>query len=562
MMQIRTPISALLASVLLLTTPPASLPWPMQNSPQANPAPAVGTAGMVSSAHPLATEAGLEILAAGGNAFDAAVAVAAVLNVVEPEMSGMGGYGTILTHHAAKNETLFLNCSGRIPKKLDSDVFRPPTPNWRENRTGAKAVSTPGNLNCWEAMSEKYGKLPWARLFNAAIRAAEEGFPMPGWPPALMQRAYDEFPQTARAAYGRNGKPLSPGEKLVQKDLARSFRMIARDGAKALHGGPLGRAIAEELRARGSFLTLQDLRENRAEWWQPIRIHYRGHEVVTSSPPANSFDMLVRLGMMSRLDVLKLGHNTADYLHWFAEVTKHGFWARLRYASDPEIAPVPVELLLSEKYWQEQIAAIDPQRAKPFVPPGAGAAAHSHTTHFVVADRWGNVVSATQTLGNLFGSRIMAPGTGIWLNNSLAYSTFEPKGNPMDAFPGRHKLSGDCPTLIFRDGKLWAALGTPGGHSIGQTIPQMVMNLIDFRMDIHQAIAAPRVSFAEPDQLAIESAIPAEVRDQLAARGHRVREVPALGLAHGLTIEYGADGKPARFTGAADPRRSGLAQGF
>lgn len=557
---VRSSIALLAISALLANS--ASAP-PIPQSPREASAPAVGAAGMVSSAHPLATEAGLEILASGGNAFDAAVAVAATLNVVEPEMSGMGGYGTILTHHAAKNETLFLNCSGRIPRKVDSDVFRPPTPNWRENRTGAKAVSTPGNLNCWEAMSKKYGKLPWTRLFNAAIRAAEEGFPMPEWPPALFQRAFDEFPAHARAAYGKNGKPLSPGEKLVQKDLARSFRMIARDGAKALHGGPLGRAIADEMRARGSFLTLDDLRENRAEWWQPIRIAYRGYDVVTSSPPANSFDMLVRLGMMSRLDVRKLGHNSANYLHHFAEVTKHGFWVRLRYASDPDVAPVPLALLLSEKYWQEQMAAIDPQRAKPFVPPAPNATApQSHTTHFVVADRWGNVVSATQTLGNVFGSRIMAPGTGIWLNNSLAYSTFEPKGNPMDAFPDRHKLSGDCPTLIFRDGKLWAALGTPGGHTIGQTVPQMVMNLIDFRMDIYQAIAAPRVSFAEPDQLSVESAIPAEVRDELAARGHRVRESPGIGLAHALTIEYGADGKPIRFTGAADPRRSGLAKGL
>ena len=187
-------------------------------------------------------------------------------------------------------------------------------------------------------------------------------------------------------------------------------------------------------------------------------------------------------------------------------------------------------------------------------------ALQSHTTHFVVADKWGNVVSATQTLGNLFGSRLMAPGTGIWLNNSLAYSTFEPKGNPMDAFPGRHKLSGDCPTLIFRDGRVWAALGTPGGHTIGQTVPQIVMNLIDFKMDMTQAIAAPRISFNEPDDLLVENAIPAAVFDALAARGHRTRRAQALGNATGLTIEYDAQGKPARFHGAADPRGAGTAK--
>ena len=196
----------------------------------------------------------------------------------------------------------------------------------------------------------------------------------------------------------------------------------------------------------------------------------------------------------------------------------------------------------------------------PFVPPAFSGG--NHTTHFVVADRWGNVVSATQTLGNPFGSRIMPEGTGIWLNNSLQYSTFEPPGNPMDALPGRRKLSGDCPTIIIKDGRPWAALGTPGGHTIGQTVPQMVMNLIDFRMDIAAAIAAPRVSFVEPDVLAVEEGIPEDVRAALAALGHHVRIVRALGNAHGLTIAYGPGGRPAHFRGAADPRGHGEARGY
>lgn len=517
---------------------------------------------MVSSAHVLATEAGLEVLRAGGNAFDAAVAVAATLNVVEPMMSGMGGYGTIVIYDAKSKRARFLNCSGRIPKSLDSDVFRAPTPNWKENRTGAKAVSTPGNLNCWEAMSKEYGALPWGKLFDAAIRAAEDGYEVNAGTARMLSFSFRDFPEHAKAFYGKDGQPLRAGDRLVQRDLARSFRLIAREGAKALHGGELGKAIDRAMRERGSFLALADLRENKAEWWEPIRINYRGHEIVTAAPPANSFDMLVRLGMMSRLDARKLGHNSPDYLHWFAEVTKHGFWVRLRHASDPDVAPAPLAELLSEKYWVARMAEIDPQRAKPFVPPTAVAGVpQTHTTHFVVADKWGNVVSATQTLGNLFGSRLMAPGTGIWLNNSLAYSTFEPKGNPMDAFPGRHKLSGDCPTLILRDGRVWAALGTPGGHTIGQTAPQIVMNLIDFGMDMQQAIAAARISFAEPDELVVESAILAATYDALAARGHRVRRTEALGNAHGLAIEYGADGKPARFTGGADPRGGGLAKG-
>lgn len=285
-------------------------------------------------------------------------------------------------------------------------------------------------------------------------------------------------------------------------------------------------------------------------------------QVVTASPPANAFDYLVRLGIMSRFDNAALGHNSVDYLHAFAEATKHGFWVRLRHAGDPDVAPPPLDRLLSEAYWREQAAAIDPQKAKPFVPPGVSSSTGAHTTHFVVADREGNVVSATQTLGGAFGARIMPKGTGIWLNDSLEFSTFEPKGNPMDAHAGRRKLSGDCPTLIMKNGRPWVAIGTPGGHTIGQTVAQMVMNLVDFKMNVQQAIAASRISFAEPDLISVEESMPLAVRTALEARGHKLRVVRGLGNAHALTIDYDAGGRVTGFTGGADPRGTGLAKGY
>jgi len=538
---------------------------PPARSPAAPFGPATGREAMVSTAHPLATAAGLEVLRAGGNAFDAAVAIAAALNVVEPQNSGLGGYGTILLCDAARKQVRFLNPSGRIPAGVDSDAFRAPTPGYEENRRGAKAVSTPGNLHAWEAMSKAYGRLAWARLFDPAIKLAEDGFEVDAGGARAIASAFDGFPAHARVFYGRDGRALAAGDRLVQKDLARSLRLVAARGASVFYEGELGAAIDAAMREAKGFLSAADLRADRAEWWDPIRIVYRGFDVYSASPPANTFDYLVRLGIMSRFDAKKLGHNSVDYLHRFAEATKHGFWVRLRYAGDPDVNPPPLGRLLSEAYWTEQAAKIDPSRATPFVPPGAPSGLPSgaqHTTHFVVADRWGNVVSATQTLGNTFGSRIMPPGTGIWLNNSLAYCTFEPKGHPMDAHAGRRKLSGDCPTIVMRDGRPWIAIGTPGGHTIGQTVPQMVMNLLDFGMDIRQAIAAPRVSFVEPDTLGMEEDIPAAVRDALAAMGHRIRVGRGLGNAHGLTIEYDAGGKPIRFTGAADPRGAGLAAGF
>ena len=524
--------------------------------------PAYGGRGMVSTAQPLATQAGLDILRAGGNAFDASVAIAAMLNVVEPMMSGIGGYGTIVVYDATAKQAHFLNCSGRIPAAVNSDDFRAPTPNYEANRRGPKAVSTPGNVQAWEAMSERFGSMEWQRLFEEAIRVADEGFEIGESTARFIARAYSSFPEHARAFYGKDNQPLKVGHLLVQRDLANSLRLLARNGARVVKEGELGQAIDAATRQAGGFLSLTDLRQSKAEWWEPISIDYRDYEVITASPPSTAFPSLIRLGLMSRFDLQSLEHNSVAYLHSFAEVTKHAFWCRLRYAGDPEVSPPPLELLLSDSYCRDQVARIDPNEAKPFAPPTSFVDKGTHTTHFVVADKWGNVVSATQTLGNLFGSRIMPEGTGIWLNNSLAYCTFEPKGNPMDAHAGRHKLSGDCPTLIMRGGKPWVAIGTPGGHTIGQTVPQMVINLIDFEMDIQRAIAAPRISFVEPDQIAVEQAVPESIRRALAAMGHNVDAVQRLGNAHGLTIEYDSAGKPIRFSGGADPRGEGLAQGY
>lgn len=517
---------------------------------------------MVASAHPLATRAGVDILRKGGNAFDAAVTVASVLNVVEPMMSGIGGYGTILVYSAQERRVRYLDSSGKIPASVDSDVFRPPAPGYLDNRRGPKAVSTPGNVNAWESMSKTYGKLAWNELFSTAIELAEEGFELGSRTAASLGYAFDDFPAQARAVFGRGTQPLRTGERLIQEDLARTLRLISRQGARAVYGGEIGRAIDAAMQKAGGFLSLEDLKNDKAEWWAPIHITYRDCEVYTASPPATAFPSLIRLGLMSRFDARRLGHNSAAYLHRFAEATKHAFWCRLAYAGDPEINPPPLDRLLSEEYWKAQAQKIRPDAASPFVPPDVTIKQGVNTTHFVVADRWGNIVSATQTLGNAFGSRIMPEGTGIWLNNSLAYCTFEPKGNPMDAHAGHRKLSGDCPTIIFRQGRPWAALGTPGGHTIGQTVPQMVMNLVDFGMGIQAALAAPRISFREPDSLTVESGIPGGVIAELKRLGHNVREAGGLGNAHGLTITYDRDGRPHLFEGGADPRGRGLAAGY
>lgn len=542
-------------------------------------APAVGTNGMVSSAHPLATQAGLEILAGGGNAFDAAVAVAAALNVVEPMMSGAGGYGAIVVYDAERGETRFLDAGSRFPSSVDPASFRPPTPGYKANRCGAAAVSAPANVDAWEKLSSEYGELEWRRLFEPAIGYADEGFRIDGITAGWIGSEYPAFPENARAIYGRSGAPLKTGDLLVQQDLARSLSLIAEEGPEVARGGELGRAMADAVRQDGVALSAEDVRGNRAEWRETISAPYRGDQVVTASPPSTAWGALLRLGVMGQFDLRPEDHNTGDYLHALTETSKQGSQSARQYAADP-----PLDLLLSEDYWAEQAAALSPYYASPYEPPttydsaascsptgytptgpAAGAQANSqgYTTHFVVADREGNVVSATQTLGNVFGSKVMPEGTGLWLNDATAWSRFEPVGNVFDVYPGRKSLYALCPTIVLRDGRPVIAIGTPGGRTIPQTTQQMLTNVLDFRMDLQSAVAAPRMSFVTPDILAVEEGIPQSVRDDLAARGHNVQPATsALGNAHALTIEYDARGDPVRFTGASDPRGAGSAEGL
>ncbi|MEO8027418.1 MAG: gamma-glutamyltransferase family protein [Bryobacteraceae bacterium] len=516
--------------------------------------PAAGQSGMISSAHPLATEAGLATLRLGGNAFDAAVVVASMLNVVEPENSGVGGYGLILLYDARKGQVRTLNASGRIPKAADPEAYRDPA-----TRRGGILVSTPVNLRAWEAMSRAYGQLPWKTVLQSAIDTADRGFELLRPIPA---DAFKHFPDHAKAFYGREGKPLAKGDRLVQRDLARSLRMIAAGGADVFHGGALGQEIATELMKTGSFVTLKDLAAGTPEWFEESAIEYRGYRIVTPPPPANSFTALIRLGILSQWDLKSMNLDSAAYWHRWAEVTKHGEWCRLKYAGDPDVAPPPLPRLLSSAYWKEQAARIPEDKASEFVPPAAPGAESANTTHFVVADKFGNVVSATQTLGHTFGSRVMARGTGIWLNDSLSYSTFFPPGNPMDVHPGRRKLNSNTPMFAMKDGRPWIVLGASGGHTIPQTVPQVASFIIDHGLDIGQALAAPRIEFSsESGKLGVDKALPEKIREELKERGHRV-DVQDFSRVQGLTIEYDPAGKPRAFQGAADPRGLGSAKGY
>ena len=343
---------------------------------------------------------------------------------------------------------------------------------------------------------------------------------------------------------------------MVQSDLAKTYKLISSEGTEPFYQGIIAESIDKQMQEVGSFLSIEDLRSNSAEWWEPIKLNYRGYDVYTAGLPANSFPAFVNLGLMQQFTKGQLAHNSPDYLHLFAEMTKESYKARLAYSFDPEVKKAPLDSILADDFLKSMAGSLNRDKASVFVPPFSPES--QNTTHFVVVDQWGNIVSATQTLGNLFGSRIMVEGTGIWLNNSMAYSTFEPKGNPMDAFPGRHKLSGDCPVIILKEGQPWAALGSPGGHTITQNVPQIIFNLIDFDMSMQEAIDAPKIAFIEPNSIRADRDMSQAVINSLIEKGHHIIH-GGIGNANGIKIIYNNNGNISYFDVGIDKRGEGRA---
>jgi gamma-glutamyltranspeptidase/glutathione hydrolase len=492
--------------------------------------------GAVAAGHPLAVNAGMNVLKRGGNAFDAAVAIAATLNVVEPMMSGVGGYGSIVIYNANTRQVRYLNGAGKFPKATDTNFMRPPIENYLGNRLGAKSVSVPGNVNSWYEL-HALGKLRWNGLFDDAIRHAEQGYEISTYAAGLIAGAFDQFPDYAKTIYGNHGKPLTSGEVLRQADLGRTLKSIAQYGPDAFYQGEIAAKIDRQMRVAGGFLSLEDLQGDKAQWWDPSVISFKGHDVYTMGTPGNGFTSLFALGVMEHVDPGRADYGSATSYHLLAEVLKKSVAVRLTTPGTPEAASRIHNEVLTAANFRKVAASVDPERSSPFLlNPGAE---HENTTHFVVADRWGNVVSATQTLGNGFGSKILVEDTGIWLNNSMAFSTFEPKGNPMDPVAGQYKLSSNSPMIILKDGRPWAALGTPGGHTIPQNAAQIALNLIDRNMPMQAAIDAPKIAYLEDkDVLRIESGIADVVVSELQRKGHRLVTGP-IGNAMGIRFESG-----------------------
>jgi len=527
--------------------------------------PARGARGMVVTNHPLASAAAAEVLAAGGNAIDAAVTSLFALSVVEPMMVGIFGGG--MAHiRLADGTHRVLDGLSTVPGACRPDSFRPVSdvmPDYletegRENAVGPKAVAVPGTLKGWCEALDRWGTLSLPDALAPAVRFAADGFTVTPYLSECVAEAADDLARDHVIAglYLPDGAPVAAGAKLVQGEYADTLRAIAADGAGALYDGSLGAEIADHFAAVGGFLSRDDLTGFRTIEREPVRGHYRGYEVVGPPPPSSGgVHVIQMLNILAGYDIAAMGFGSADHLHLIAEVLKIAFADRAAATADPAFVDVPVDRLISPAYADERRAALDPTRAQLWS-AGVALPESPNTTHVTVADGDGNVVSSTQTINSLFGARFMVPGTGIIPNNYMYL--FDPHpGHALSIAPGKRITTSQAPLILLRDGAPAYALGLPGGLRIFGTAMQAVVNLIDHGMSLQEAVEAPRL-WTQGQAVEVEAAVPKAVRDALQARGHDVVAMPHV--AGGMNaIAFDPDGG---MTGAACWRADGTAIGL
>ena len=493
------------------------------------------------------------MLAAGGNAVDAAIGALFALTVVEPMMVGIFGAG--MAHvRLADGRHLVIDSYTTAPAAARPDMYVPVSDTWPDylrvqgdvNLAGLLSVGVPGTLMAWSQAVARFGRLDLETVMQPAIRHAERGFRAT---PYLVEAVRDtapelaRFPETART-FLPGGAPIKAGDLIAMPEYAATLRLIAAKGPAVLYGGDLGATVADYMRRAGGIITLDDLARYETIERRPVLGRYRGFEIAGAPPPtAGGLHLIEMLNILEGFDPRGLGFGTADYFHLMAEVLKIGFADRNACTGDPAFVDIPVERLTSKEYAAARGAEIRPDRAGDFAGGAAATAretsASAHTTHVTTADADGNVVAMTQTINNLFGSKATVPGTGILLNNTMAL--FDPHpGTPASIAPGKRVTSSMAPTMVFREGKPAWALGLPGGVRIFTSVFQAVVNLIDHGMTLQEAVEAPRV-WTQGQELEMEQDIPVTVRDAVASRGHRVVAVPAV--AGGMNaVAFAGDG--------------------
>ena len=511
--------------------------------------------GMVASAHALASQAGLEMLKAGGNAVDAAVAAAFAIGVVEPNATGVGGEGMMVIYLERTKTAVAIDYRSAAPATAAYPKGIP--------ATGHAAVAIPGTVAGLTMALQKFGTMKLGQVMAPAISLAENGFVISS---TLAGVIVDNFEEAAKnAALAKilcpTGLPLEAGGILKNPDLAGSLRKIAAGGADVFYRGELAEAVAADMAANGGFITAADLASYRAVERVPVRGSYRGREIISAPPPVGGVTVVETLQILDQLALAKYAHMSPGYVHVVAEALKRGFADYSAFVADPDFITVPVAGLLSKPYAKARAAEIDPARITEKVSAGEPAKFESpSTTHLSTVDRWGNMVALTQTLSDFFGAKVVIGGTGIILNNEM--KNFSARGVNAMA-PGKRMRTTISPTILVQNGKAFATLGTPGAARIISTMTLLVSNLIDYKMGIQEAIEAPRFYARDTDKdLYVESRVPADTIAALTKLGYSITTQGDFDLFFGGAQGIVIDLKTSKRIGGADPRRDGAVVGY
>lgn len=521
-----------------------------------------------------ATDVGEAVLQSGGNAVDAAVAVAFALAVTHPSAGNLGGGGFMLVRFA-DGKSAFLDFRERAPAAASHDMYLGPDGRpTKDSQVGYRASGIPGTVKGMEYAHQKWGKKPWKQLVDPAIQLAAKGFPVSyGFVQSVSSdRSAERLAQftDSKRIFLNGGKFFEQGDLLIQADLARTLRRIRDRGAKDFYEGETARLLAADMKAHGGLITLDDLKNYKVIERTPLAGKYRGYDILTAPPPSSGgVGILQMLGVLEGTEYYKAGAGSAASTHMIAETMRRYFADRSEHMADPDFFKVPITTLLNPRYITSLRESIDPAHATPSAsikPVSVAAYESPETTHFSIADAQGNAVSVTYTLNGSFGSGVVAEKLGFFLNNEMDDFTVKPgepnmyrliQGEVNSIAPRKTPLSAMTPTIVSKDGKLFLVVGTPGGPTIINSVFQTILNTIDFHMNAQDAVDQPRVHHQWiPDELRMERTFSPDTIEILKAKGHKIAVVNSIGEVAAILF----DGK--WFQGAPDSRVEATAKGY
>jgi gamma-glutamyltranspeptidase/glutathione hydrolase len=539
--------------------------------------PVIAQQGMVASQEELATKAGLQVLKEGGNAVDAAVTIGFTLAVTLPQAGNLGGGGFMLIHLADKNQTIALDYREKAPLKATKDMFLDAQGNvdQKKSQFSHLSVGVPGTVAGLVMALENYGTISLERALKPAIELAENGFPVDeNFRHSLImgKKSLQQSPASMRIFYKSGGIPYQIGEIIIQKDLAKSLSLIAHKGKRAFYQDEIADLIVADMAANGGLITKKDLEKYQAVIRQPIQGDYRGYQIYSMPPPSSGGVTLIEtLNILEGFPINSYGHNTANIIHLMAESLKIAYLHRLIYLGDPDFIKIPIERLISKKYATELRSKINLSRATPsseLFQNNLNLREESpQTTHYSVVDKSGNAVANTYTLNFAYGTGITTPGTGILLNNEMddfaaktgvanAHGLIGGETNSIE--PEKRMVSSMTPTIVLKNGKVFLVTGSPGGSRIISSVLQIIMNVIDYGMNLAEATNSVRIHHQGfPDELQVEKDLNGDTIRLLKEKGHKVIIKSAMGSTQSIMLKDGI------LSGASDPRRPGaLTQGY